>query len=62
MLRSAVHSEASHVPGGNIVREIVFGANDGLVAAFAVVSGVHGASVPPRVVFLAGLVELLGGA
>lgn len=49
------------MPGGGIVREIVFGANDGLVAAFAVVSGVHGAAVPSRVVFLAGLVELLGG-
>lgn len=49
------------MPGGGIVRELVFGANDGLVAAFAVVSGVHGAAVPTRVVFLAGLAELLGG-
>jgi VIT1/CCC1 family predicted Fe2+/Mn2+ transporter len=59
--RSVGHSEASHVPGGGIVREIVFGANDGLVAAFAVVSGVHGAAVPSRVVLLAGMAELLGG-
>lgn len=60
-LRVPGHSEAPHVPGGGIVRELVFGANDGLVAAFAVVSGVHGAAVSGHVVFLAGMVELLGG-
>ena len=41
----ATHSEAAHIPGGRSVRDLVFGANDGLVAAFAVVSGVHGAAV-----------------
>ena len=60
-LRAPGHSEAPHIPGGGIVRELVFGANDGLVAAFAVVSGVHAAAVSPKVVFLAGLAELLGG-
>ena len=35
-MRRGGHSEASHIPGGGIVRELVFGANDGLVAAFAV--------------------------
>ena len=60
-LRAPGHSEAPHVPGGGMVREIVFGANDGLVAAFAVVSGVHGAAVSARIVFLAGVAELLGG-
>jgi len=59
--RTAGHSEAPHIPGGGIVRELVFGANDGLVAAFAVVSGVHGAAVSIHVVFLAGVAELLGG-
>jgi VIT1/CCC1 family predicted Fe2+/Mn2+ transporter len=55
------HSEAAHVPGGRWVRDLVFGANDGLVAAFAVVSGVHGAAVSTRIVLLAGLAELIGG-
>jgi VIT1/CCC1 family predicted Fe2+/Mn2+ transporter len=55
------HTEAGHVPTGRWVRDLVFGANDGLVAAFAVVSGVHGAAVSPRIVLLAGLAELLGG-
>jgi VIT1/CCC1 family predicted Fe2+/Mn2+ transporter len=57
----ATHSEAAHIPGGRSVRDLVFGANDGLVAAFAVVSGVHGAAVSTRIVLLAGLAELIGG-
>ena len=57
----ATHTEAAHIPGGRNLRDLVFGANDGLVAAFAVVSGVHGAAVSTRIVLLAGLAELIGG-
>src|SRR5438105_15765535 len=57
----ATHSEAAHIPGGRAVRDLVFGANDGLVAAFAVVSGVHGADVSTHIILLAGIAELLGG-
>jgi len=57
----ASHSEAAHIPGGRSVRDLVFGAIDGLVAAFAVVSGVHGAAVSTHIVLLAGVAELLGG-
>jgi len=57
----ATHTEAAHIPGGRSLRDLVFGANDGLVAAFAVVSGVHGAAVSTRIVLLAGLAELIGG-
>src|SRR5260370_23083524 len=57
----APHTEAAHIPGGRSLRDLVFGANDGLVAAFAVVSGVHGAAVSTRIVLLAGLAELIGG-
>src|SRR5437868_8097883 len=57
----ATHSEAAHIPGGRSVRDLVFGANDGLVAAFAVVSGVHGANVSTHIILLAGIAELLGG-
>ncbi|HUI29307.1 MAG TPA: VIT1/CCC1 transporter family protein [Candidatus Acidoferrales bacterium] len=57
----AIHTEAAHIPGGGIVRELVFGANDGLVAAFAVASGVNGAGVKSSVILIAGLAELIGG-
>ena len=59
--RASGHSEAAHVPGGAAVRDLVFGANDGLVAAFAVVTGLHGATSAMKVVFAGGLAELLGG-
>ena len=55
------HTEAAHIPGGGIIRELVFGANDGLVAAFAVASGVNGAGVKSNVILIAGLAELIGG-
>ncbi len=58
---SSHHTEAVHIPGGSIVRELVFGANDGLVAAFAVASGVNGAGVKSEVILIAGLAELIGG-
>lgn len=61
MARPVQHSEAAHVPGGSAVRDLVFGANDGLVAAFAVVTGLHGATALTQVVFAGGLAELLGG-
>jgi len=54
----ATHTEAAHIPGGRSLRDLVFGANDGLVAAFAVVSGVHGAAVSTRIV-LCRLAELI---
>jgi VIT1/CCC1 family predicted Fe2+/Mn2+ transporter len=61
MARSAHHSEAAHVPGGAAIRDLVFGANDGLVAAFAVTTGIHAAATSPRIVFTGGLAELVGG-
>ncbi|MDP3939685.1 MAG: VIT1/CCC1 transporter family protein, partial [Deltaproteobacteria bacterium] len=50
-----------HVPGGGFVREVVFGANDGLVAAFAVVAGVHGAQLTSKIILIAGMAEVVGG-
>jgi VIT1/CCC1 family predicted Fe2+/Mn2+ transporter len=43
------------------VRGLVFSANDGLVAAFAVISGVHGADQTSKVILIAGMAELIGG-
>ncbi len=55
-----VHQEV-HVPGGGIIRDVVFGANDGIIAAFAVVSGVYGAALSSKVIFIAGTAEVVGG-
>jgi vacuolar iron transporter family protein len=57
------HTERIHsVGGGTSLRDAMLGLNDGLVAAFAVTSGVAGAFSSNRIVVMAGLAEMLGGA
>jgi vacuolar iron transporter family protein len=56
------HTEQIHAAGGPSVRDVVLGLNDGLVASFAVTSGVAGAFTSPTVVVIAGVSEMLGGA
>jgi vacuolar iron transporter family protein len=55
------HTEQVHAAGGAWVRDLMLGLNDGLVASFAVTSGVAGAFNTTRVVLMAGLAEMLGG-
>src|SRR5208282_935173 len=56
------HTEQVHAPGGRSLRDLMLGLNDGMVASFAVTSGVAGAFNSSRVVVMAGLAEMLGGA
>jgi vacuolar iron transporter family protein len=57
------HTERIHaVGGGPSLRDAMLGLNDGLVAAFAVTSGVAGAFNSNKIVVMAGLAEMLGGA
>ncbi len=56
------HTEKVHIGAGRSLRDVMLGLNDGLVAAFAVTSGVAGAFTAANVVVMAGLAEMLGGA
>ncbi len=56
------HTEKVHIGAGRSVRDVMLGLNDGLVASFAVTSGVAGAFTAASVVVMAGLAEMLGGA
>src|SRR6185437_13685330 len=56
------HTEKVHAPGGHRLRDVMLGLNDGLVAAFAVTSGVAAAFGTSKIVVMAGLAEMLGGA
>ncbi|HEY2525800.1 MAG TPA: VIT1/CCC1 transporter family protein [Candidatus Binataceae bacterium] len=56
------HTEQVHAAGGTSLRDLMLGLNDGLVASFAVTSGVAGAFASSRIVVMAGLAEMLGGA
>ncbi|MBI4424927.1 MAG: VIT1/CCC1 transporter family protein [Elusimicrobia bacterium] len=42
------------------LRDLVYGAVDGIVTTFAVVAGVYGAELPPAVVLILGTANLLG--
>ncbi len=55
------HHEHRDVTGGAL-RPTVFGAMDGLVSNFALISGVAGSSAKPGTVALAGLAGLVAGA
>ncbi len=56
------HTEQVHAAGGTWVRDVMLGLNDGLVASFAVTSGVAGAFPTGHAALMAGLSEMLGGA
>src|SRR5271154_4119964 len=56
------HTEKVHAGGGARLRDLMLGLNDGLVASFAVTSGIAGAFANPQIVIMAGLAEMLGGA
>ena len=55
----------AHEPQGALdllrhyLRDLVYGANDGIITTFAVVSGVAGASLPARTVLILGAANLL---
>ena len=41
------------------LKDLVYGANDGIITTFAVVAGVKGAGLPPRIVLILGFANLL---
>ena len=51
--------ENKHRRGGKYLKDIVYGANDGIITTFAVVAGVAGASLSPVVVVVIGLANIL---
>jgi len=53
--------DAWEVRGGGGVRDMVFGASDGLVSTLAFVAGVVGATTDPSIVLLSGVAELFAG-
>jgi len=53
--------EAQRIERLSSIREVVFGAQDGLVSTFAVVAGLAAAGVAPVVVLLGGLVSAVAG-
>ena len=53
--------ETWEIRGGGGVRDLIFGANDGLVSTLAFVAGAFGAFSGPHIVLLTGIAELFAG-
>jgi len=56
------HDEDWHTPKGRIIREVVFGINDGLVTAIGFIAGVTVSMADVKMVLLSGLAEMVAGA
>ena len=50
-----------HPAGGRTIREVVFGANDGLISSLALVSGMAGATPNRSAILIAGLAGVVAG-
>ncbi|WP_435318626.1 VIT1/CCC1 transporter family protein [Haloarchaeobius sp. TZWSO28] len=56
MLRELLGDEVED--SGQYIAEVIYGANDGIVTTFAVVSGVAGAALDPGIVLILGMANL----
>jgi VIT1/CCC1 family predicted Fe2+/Mn2+ transporter len=54
--------EGWEMAGGGGVRDVIFGANDGLVSILALVAGVYGAITESHIIFVAGAAGAIAGA
>jgi vacuolar iron transporter family protein len=59
---AGIRPPEGHQKGGNFLRELVFGANDGLVSNVALVAGVAGGTNDPNVILLGGVAGMVAGA
>jgi len=53
------HETFHAIAGGTYIRDIVYGANDGIITTFAIIAGVAGASLASKVVLILGFANLL---
>jgi VIT1/CCC1 family predicted Fe2+/Mn2+ transporter len=60
--RVGVRSSEGHRPEGGLLREVVFGANDGFVSNVALVAAIAGGTDDPDVILLGGVAGLVAGA
>ena len=57
-----IEAEKFHLQGGELIKEITFGANDGIVSVFALLAGVAGAGQSPQTILIALLAATIAGA
>jgi VIT1/CCC1 family predicted Fe2+/Mn2+ transporter len=62
MKREVLGMEGWEMGGGGGVRDVIFGANDGLVSILALVAGVYGATTESHPILIAGIAGAVAGA
>ena len=60
-LQAILSRHERHPAGGSTIREVVFGANDGLISSLALVSGMAGATPNRSAILIAGLAGVVAG-
>lgn len=60
-VRQSLRTEAWHSPMGRVVRELIFGANDGIITTLGFVAGVSGALTDTKVIIVATIAEMVAG-
>lgn len=55
------HNEDWHTPEGKLIREFVFGINDGLVTTVGFIAGVTGALINLKIIIMSGSAEIIAG-
>src|SRR3989304_7605072 len=60
--KSIAEREPEHPASGHFVRDIVFGANDGVVTAIGFLVGIAGSVTEQKIVVIAGALTIIAGA
>ncbi|MDA3810551.1 MAG: VIT1/CCC1 transporter family protein [Spirochaetaceae bacterium] len=58
----ATYTDKFHLQGGELIRQITFGMNDGVVSIFALLAGMAGAGQEPKVIVITLLAATVAGA
>src|SRR5436853_4885977 len=56
------HKEAWHTPHGRLIREVIFGLNDGVISTIGFLAGVTASMGDVRAIALGGLASAFAGA
>lgn len=58
----ATYTDKFHLQGGELIRQITFGMNDGVVSIFALLAGMAGAGQEPKIILITLLAATVAGA
>ncbi len=62
IMRNKPYEDKFHLEGGEIIRQITFGMNDGVVSIFALLAGIAGAGQEPKTILITLLAATIAGA